>query len=772
MTKDLKEGLIKEAEMIKERITHGLKEDEVLKAIAVLWRAGELTLEDFERKFGRDVLDYLVEKNYASLEERIKLTSEAKTEFLKRFTLLDEFEFLELPTNKFEGLGYTYNFTDESFFELAYFKPYDTHLFIDWYNKRIFELYQIEKEGKKVAKKRPAFIDEITKSLRNLLIIDDFELNLDYLRLFTEITNYVKSQAYLLNEEDYLLESSFIILSWIPEILDVAPYLRFYAPKGSGKTTNLEAIARLAYRSLLSVSPTFASIPRLAHYHGAFLTIDEARIKEEKLEGEENVWDLLRARSRRGVSYVKAGTDPYSVLALNVFGLTIISGKKPIPDDIEDRCFRIEIQRKRNFRPKKVSKAEIEKLLLELSKLRLWVIKENRIENLKTAIEKNKEALLNAGFESRFVDIVAPLLFLIPREYQAKVLPYIKEKQIWRYEEERTSEEAAIFQAVFELLKKTLPDVDLETFSREVEISVQEIVKEYVSILGQDYDALLERDKRSLSTRVGIVLRKLGVKTRKKEHGHYAVVSYKIFRELANRYLYEDYRIDLPVLSSITDLINPSSVPSHPDTSDTSLPGKGTPYPSYFASPGPKTQEYEVGGGVKFEVKVSEVSEVSASLSKSDKPDTSDTSDTSCQEIKTPLNSYFAFLGPGVAKYTGWGAPSYKVSDVSEVSGQQGVELPRIIITINETEYNIKEHEITPTPSYASSAEATPFSKLSRGYTGLCSYCGSEGYIEWEDQEGFPLCERCVEDELERLKQKLDAACPSCEVSFVVDVDD
>lgn len=462
---------------------------------------------------------------------------------------------------------------------LVYLKPYDTYVFVDWKNKVVFEIIKlIQKNRREIVKERPKFVEEIVKTLRNFTVIDNFELKLNYEELFDKIVDYFNSQVYLLNEEDYFIETAFTILTWIPEILRVAPFLRFYAPKGSGKTTNLEAINRLAFRNILSVNPTFASIPRLACYHNAFLPIDEARVRSDDLEKEENIWDILRARNRRRMSYVKAdSSNPFGIIGLEVFGLTVISGKKPIPDDVEDRCYRIEMQKKIGFKPKKVSKKEIESLVTGLSKLRIWIILNNKIEELRNKVEQTIEVLVNNGFESRLANIIAPILFLIPKKYHEKIISFIREKQIWRFEEDKTTEEAYVFQAIYELLKEKIgEDFNLESFNKEYEIPLIDIASRYALESAKvDFDSVSERERRSLFIRTGFLVKKLGLKVRKKRDGRYVIVSRKIFTELISRYGEKEYHVAENIeLPSIEQLIstNVTSV-----TSVTSLSHKNTP---------------------------------------------------------------------------------------------------------------------------------------------------------------------------------------------------
>ena len=573
------------------------------RALKELWKKREIPHEEFDEKFG-DVYELLINQGYIEVQQKVRLTNQAKLEAIRKIPLLKDFDFVEIPKDKFEWFGYTYRFDENNFFELVYLKPYDTYVFVDWKNKIVFEIVKIvQKNRREIVKEKPKFIEEIVKTLRNFTVIDNFELNLDYDNLFDRIVDYFKSQVYLLNEEDYLIETAFTILTWIPEILKIAPFLRFYAPKGSGKTTNLEAINKLAFRNVLSVNPTFASIPRLACYHNAFLPIDEARVRSDDLEKEENIWDILRARNRRGMSYVKAdSSNPFGVIGLEVFGLTVISGKKPIPDDVEDRCYRIEMQKKIGFKPKKVSKKEIDELVSELSKLRIWVILNNKIEELRSKIEQTIETLVNSGFESRFADIMAPILFLIPKKYHEKIIPYIREKQIWRFEEDKTTEEAYVFQAIYELLKEKLgDDFNLEKFNKDVEISIQEIAQRYALITNTDFDALNERDRRRLGTRTGFLIKKLGFKTKRKREGTFAIISFKTFRELSSRYIVEDYHIEENIsLPSIDEFISKCEWCESCESFSQKIEGGVR---SNFEATSPETQKFDDSGGYISEEK-------------------------------------------------------------------------------------------------------------------------------------------------------------------------
>jgi hypothetical protein len=68
---------------------------------------------------------------------------------------------------------------------------------------------------------------------------------------------------------------AYVLSSWFPEKLPVAPYLSLVGPPGSGKTTAMRILSLLCRRSLLTSDITSAAFYEVSHRMGPTILIDE-----------------------------------------------------------------------------------------------------------------------------------------------------------------------------------------------------------------------------------------------------------------------------------------------------------------------------------------------------------------------------------------------------------------------------------------------------------------------------------------------------------------
>jgi hypothetical protein len=73
----------------------------------------------------------------------------------------------------------------------------------------------------------------------------------------------------------WLLMIAYVLSSWFPEMLPVAPYLALVGPPGSGKTTAMRILSLLCRRSLLTSDITSAAFYEVSHLMGPTILIDE-----------------------------------------------------------------------------------------------------------------------------------------------------------------------------------------------------------------------------------------------------------------------------------------------------------------------------------------------------------------------------------------------------------------------------------------------------------------------------------------------------------------
>ena len=420
-------------------------------------------------------------------------------------------------------VNYTYRFNDGDHWELVNIEGPPATVFVDWTAKEVLELPVNEKNQKVIANLRL-----LMKGIRNFMTFERNHSNMpSYSDLFGNVLAYLKSQFYLPTSTDYYVAAGYDALTWFVEAVDVLGYIRIYAPTGSGKSFCMDANMDLTYHAATGVTLTEAAIARLAEYHGATIGIDEAKIRAGNSEDERGMWDLIRSRNKRGTPHIMADKDSVSGLVVQqVFGPTFIAGNKPIPYDVENRSVRLDITKNAAFR---VTKSDPAPLVRQLSRLRQAVHTQVLIEKMHSGIDVVHAALLDMGFENRFADTVAPIVYFVPKAQHMELVEALRDKQLDRYNDDLSGDEAEIYRIIATF-------VGGQKLLQPVLVSIRDVVDRFAATKGLRWSALQQRDAASLSTIVGIVVRRLGFKSAHTASGNVVVVTAMLYQELEQRY--------------------------------------------------------------------------------------------------------------------------------------------------------------------------------------------------------------------------------------------
>ena len=190
------------------------------------------------------------------------------------------------------------------------------------------------------------------------------------LSLWDDVKSYIFSHVDFSDPRLYDVKTAWIMMTWIPESFNVAPYWRYIGTKNTGKTRALEVDQQLSYRGTLSPSVTEAALYRLIEkYHITYL-LDETEIYNN--EQKQATQHVLNAGYRRGQLVLrceKAENGEIIVVGYNPFGPKALGGTKILKDTLESRCIPVVMEkniRKVNF---VLNLAEAKKLR---SRLLLW----------------------------------------------------------------------------------------------------------------------------------------------------------------------------------------------------------------------------------------------------------------------------------------------------------------------------------------------------------------------------------------------------------------
>jgi len=348
---------------------------------------------------------------------------------------------------------------------------------------------------------------EYLKSIKNLLVLsDDISLRFEedtWKNIFSIIIEKLKERFWLIDENDYYFLASFISLSYFQEILETVPYIFIGGEMGSGKSRVLEALGDMCYRGSFTSNISVAVIARELDWHKTTLLYDEIAKDEEKVTPEEReIFALLRAGIRRGMYYKRMKND--EVIGMyDAFGLKAFSTNRELPSDIKNRCLIITMFKNPRFKPK--LDIDVEFINAVLSEYRIYILINNLIDDLKRKVEDMIKNLIDAGIDGRTSEILSPLLFFCPKDMIPK---NIKDKISERISEERFTETYYVYLALKKSLSDEIGELNFDNWKKDVEIRFNDVFINFCEYSGmENWDRLSERDKRSITIRIGLILK-------------------------------------------------------------------------------------------------------------------------------------------------------------------------------------------------------------------------------------------------------------------------
>jgi len=267
-------------------------------------------------------------------------------------------------------------------------------------------------------------------------------------QLFNEIRSFFADHLDVSNELLYDVYACFVLASWRPEDWKVVSYLFFMGPLSSGKTRALECFHRLCYRSIMAASMSASSLFRALEAWHPTLLLDETEIynRESMIE----VLALLNSGYRRGqyairVEKIEQGNP--QIAMFDTFGFKVLAGTQELAATLQSRC--IITAMTKAVKPIRLFIDE-EKAQEIRDKLLMY-----RFKNLGKTPEKTEidDQIQNA----RIIELFISLLQVAPsEEIRQRLLTCMRQIARSRLEEEQTSVEARIFDAVLKCETQTI----------------------------------------------------------------------------------------------------------------------------------------------------------------------------------------------------------------------------------------------------------------------------------------------------------------------------
>jgi len=160
--------------------------------------------------------------------------------------------------------------------------------------------------------------------------------------LWDNVYKYIFDHCDLPEPELYDILTAWTLCTWVAPKFPVTSYLKFIAPKSSGKTRVLDTLYQLCFRAIKSSTLSPASVYRILEKWDLTLILDET----ERYMGDDDMLGILNAGYKKG-DYAIRVTDPIkNELGLyKTLGFKALAGTEELKDTLESRCIVINMQK-------------------------------------------------------------------------------------------------------------------------------------------------------------------------------------------------------------------------------------------------------------------------------------------------------------------------------------------------------------------------------------------------------------------------------------------
>jgi len=260
--------------------------------------------------------------------------------------------------------------------------------------------------------------------------------------LLKDIEKYIKKHLELSDKIYYLIFGLWIMHTYLMEKTNITPYLYFTGLKATGKSRAGQIAQKLAYKCFLETYPTPPVLFRTSDLFENALVIDEAKFWGSNMDID--LARIVMSKYKRGVVVPRINLDKKGerqVELHNVFSPFVICTESNIPEPIEDRCVKFQMQQNKS------PSVEDDWDLTEEQNLRdLLTLFRARFYN--EELPQHKRIA-----RRRLGEILSPLykiLLLTDESRTEEFKKFIKKIETSRTAEEATSEDATIARIIID----------------------------------------------------------------------------------------------------------------------------------------------------------------------------------------------------------------------------------------------------------------------------------------------------------------------------------
>ena len=332
-------------------------------------------------------------------------------------------------------------------------------------------------------------------------------------KLHSELRDFTVEHVDIPSDERYYdAITCWLMADWVQDWFNVATYLHFHGPSGSGKSRALEILQTLGYRVLISPSISAPALYRTIETFRSTFLVDEAELYsgEGLEEGRREVLSILNAGYRRGQFAIRSDQKGETIRLFNVWGFKALASIQSLPETLQNRCIRVPMMRATRPVRRRIDEEWAETIR---NKLLMY-----RFDHL---LKKPEPGLNPIDVpDGRIVEIFTPLVLVAPDgKVEQRLINLARDIYMAMVEEEQTTQEAQVFISLLSAMRPGEPTVPL-------------------SDIADKYNEGKPKTEQISNQSVGYILKRLGFRKRRdsKTGRVAAVIDDRLITRLKVRY--------------------------------------------------------------------------------------------------------------------------------------------------------------------------------------------------------------------------------------------
>ena len=163
--------------------------------------------------------------------------------------------------------------------------------------------------------------------------------------ILADVERHLRGLIWLPNEADYRLCTLIAAASYLQAAFDAVPYLMVVGPKGTGKSSLGEALARISANAMIAGEVSGATFSRTVNQTAGLMILDDfEKLAEKSSIGSDMILSLIKTGYKKSTAKRVVANRYGDLETLNFFGIKVFTNTQGMEEIAATRCLFVSTQ--------------------------------------------------------------------------------------------------------------------------------------------------------------------------------------------------------------------------------------------------------------------------------------------------------------------------------------------------------------------------------------------------------------------------------------------